>query len=66
MNEITSKDYKEKIKYILRGALDTGLKSKMKNKIHKLLNNSNIHRNLSELNITKQDSEETLELIGNI
>jgi hypothetical protein len=66
MNEITSKDYKEKIKYILRGALNTGLKSKMKNKTHKLLNNSNIPRNLSELNITKQDSEETLELIEKV
>ena len=66
MNNITSNNDKDKIIYILKGSLNTTLKSKMKNKTHKLLNNSNIPRKLTTLQITKEDSEETLDLIEKV
>jgi predicted acetyltransferase len=66
MNNIQSKNNKDKIIYTLRGPLNSTLKSKLKNKTSKLLNNSNISRVLSSLYITKDSSQETIELVNKI
>ena len=66
MNNIHVKNNKEEIIYTLRGPLNSTLKSKLKNKTSKILNNSNNPRILSTLHITKKNSEETLDLVEKV
>ena len=66
MDNILSENNKDIIIYKLHGSLNKNLKSKSKNKTHKLFNNINKPRNLTTLHITKKDSEETLNLIEKI
>jgi hypothetical protein len=66
MNTIERKIEGDQIIYSLRGPLNSTLKSKLKNKASKILNNSNLPRILSTLIITNDDSEETHDLIEKV
>jgi hypothetical protein len=66
MNTINIKNNKDEIIYTLRGPLNFTLKSKLKNKTSKILNNSNIPRNLSKLYITKENSTEVFDLLETV
>lgn len=63
MNTINTKIEGDQIIYTLRGPLNSTLKSKLKNNASKILNNSDIKRNLTQLFVSKEDSEELNQLI---
>jgi len=66
MNNIISYTKDNIINYILRGPLNKSLKTKLKNKTSKILNNYNIPRNLTTLQITNNDNDETKHIVNNI
>lgn len=66
MNTINIEENNNTIIYTLRGPLNSTLKSKLKNKTSKILNNSNIPRILSTLHVTDYNSEETIDIINKV
>lgn len=66
MNKIKKVENENQIIYTLRGALNTSLRTKAKNKTHKIFKNFNKERNLTKLYIKKFESEETQYLINRI
>lgn len=67
MNRIrVSEDKNTHTIYIFSGPLNVTLKNKLKNKNNKIMNNSNISRNLSSLYLSKENSDETASIINSI
>ena len=66
MNTIETRAEGDQIIYSLRGPLNSTLKSKLKNKTSKILNNSNIKRNLTQLSVSNESSEELNQLIKSV